>query len=208
MQKDKLRKQGEVCPLAWFLQVEGMGCLPQDTGSSPQSGVVFICVSARQSAPSGDKSADSRRFCPCHLSNPWYTSSGFCKYPGLVWWDHWGKEMSEFYRTAVDITVDVACARIVCLSNECSSLDSFLIQSTVSRPAIMQRLVPEHQLSQRLHCPKIPSHCHEHECVRNTALDKKSSLSKAWSRLPWINVQPLTFILRAYLYGSSVAQGQ
>lgn len=119
-----------------------------------------------------------------------------------------GKEMSEFYRAAVDTTVDLAWARVVCLPDECSSLDSFLIQSMVSRPAIMQRLVPEHQLSQRLHCAKIPSHCHERESVRNTALDKKSSLSKAWSRLPWIDVQPLAFILRAYLYGSTVTQGQ
>lgn len=173
-----------------------------------QSRVVLICVSARQSVPSGESLLRAGDFCPHHLSNPWYTSCGFCKYPVLICWDTRGKEMSEFYRAAVDITVDVAWARVVCLPDECSSLDSFLIQSMVSRPAIMQRLVPEHQLSQRLHCAKIPSHCHERESVRNTALDKKSSLSKAWSRLPWIDVQPLAFILRAYLYGSTVTQGQ
>lgn len=47
-----------------------MGCLPQDTGSSPQSGVVFICVSARQSAPSGDKSAAAGDFAPVTFPIP------------------------------------------------------------------------------------------------------------------------------------------
>ncbi|KAI4578639.1 hypothetical protein MJT46_000007 [Ovis ammon polii x Ovis aries] len=42
----------------------------QDTGSSPQSGVVFICVSARQSAPSGDKSAAAGDFAPVTFPIP------------------------------------------------------------------------------------------------------------------------------------------
>lgn len=137
-------RQCEVCPLAWFLQDDGMSCLPPDTsGSSSQSRVVLTCVcvhaSLHHQVVNQLRAGD---LCPSHLSNPWDTSCGLWKYPLLIWWDDQGKGMSELYKTAVDITVDVACAWVVCIPDECSSLDSFLIQSTVSRPAIMQRWVP------------------------------------------------------------------
>lgn len=65
--------------------------------------------------------------CPSHLSNPWYTSCGLCKYPVLIWWDDQGKGMSELYKTAVDITRRSMC--LGCLPPRWVLISRFLSDS-------------------------------------------------------------------------------
>lgn len=132
-----------MCPLFWFFQMEGMTCLPRDACcSSLCSWTVFLYVHTCHSAPIGSKYFESRRVVPLYV--PQFVSCGFCSFGQcsfgeLTEWRKW----VNFTKHHLTSSVESACAWVVWLPVEYSSLDPFVTQSMVYRPAKQQRLAPK-----------------------------------------------------------------